>query len=61
MPDVPVVTTAVMVVGETTVNEAAGVPPKLTAVAPVKPTPVMTTVESFPAVLGLNEVIAGGR
>ncbi len=35
-PDAPAPNTAVMRVAETTVNEAAAVPPKLTAVAPVK-------------------------
>nr|WP_218003060.1 hypothetical protein [Nocardia asiatica] len=31
-------------VSELTVNEVAGVAPKFTAVAPVRPVPVMTTV-----------------
>ena len=49
-----------MVVDDTTLKEAAGTPPKLTAVAPVKLVPVMTMVESVPAVVGLNEVMVGG-
>ncbi len=36
--------TAVICVEELTVNEVAGVPPKLTAVAPVRFVPVSTTV-----------------
>jgi hypothetical protein len=36
--------TAVIWVAELTVNEVAGVPPKLTAVAPVRFVPVRTTV-----------------
>ena len=44
IPVVPLATTAVMLVALTTVKEAAGVPPKLTAVAPVKSVPVMVTV-----------------
>nr|WP_280295040.1 hypothetical protein [Nocardia abscessus] len=46
---------------ELTVNEAAGVAPKFTAVAPVSPVPVMTTV--VPPVtgptLGTTVVMAG--
>ena len=44
-PVEPEPTTAVMVVGFTTVNEDAAVPPKLTVVAPVKLVPVMVTVD----------------
>ena len=43
-PELPLATTAVMVVLLTTLNEVAAVPPKLTAVAPVKLVPVMVTV-----------------
>ena len=43
LPVAPVPTTAVIVVALTTVNEAAAVPPKLTAVAPVKLVPVIVT------------------
>ncbi len=42
VPDAPGV--AVIDVALTTVNEVAAVPPKLTAVAPVKLVPVMVTV-----------------
>ena len=59
LPDAPEPTTAVMVVEETTVKDVAAVPPKLTAVAPVKFVPVMVTVESVDAVVGLNEVMLG--
>ena len=44
LPVAPVPTTAVILVALTTVNEVAAVPPKLTAVAPVKSVPVMVTV-----------------
>ena len=44
LPVAPVPTTAVMLVALTTVNEEAVVPPKLTAVAPVKFVPVIVTV-----------------
>lgn len=39
-----------IVVGETTVNDVAGVEPKVTAVAEVKPVPVRVTV--FPPAVG---------
>jgi hypothetical protein len=58
-PDEPVPTVAVMLVGEFTVNEAAGVPPKLTAVAPVKSVPVMVTVVPADADVGANEETTG--
>jgi hypothetical protein len=41
MPEVPAPTLAVILVALTTVKEFAAVPPKLTAVAPVKFVPVM--------------------
>ncbi len=44
IPLVPIATTAVILVALTTVKEVAAVPPKLTAVAPVKLVPVMVTV-----------------
>ena len=59
MPEAPEPTTAVIVVENTTLKDVAGTPPKLTAVAPVKLVPVMTTVESVAAVVGLKEVIVG--
>jgi hypothetical protein len=43
-PVAPFPTTAVILVALTTVKEVAAVPPKLTAVAPVKLVPVMVTV-----------------
>ena len=56
-PVVPLGTTAVIVVEFTTVKEAAGVPPKLTAVAPVKTTPLLVTVWPVPADVGVNEAM----
>src|SRR5690349_24648293 len=41
---------AVMVVGETTVNERAAIPPKLTAVVLLKLLPVIVTTSPWPAV-----------
>ena len=41
---VPAGAIAVICVSELTVNEVAGVPPKLTAVTPVRPDPVSVTV-----------------
>jgi hypothetical protein len=58
-PEAPEPTTAVMLLGETTVKELADVPPKLTEVAPVKSLPVKVTVEPVFAVTGLIEVITG--
>jgi hypothetical protein len=59
-PEVPAATTAVMLVAETTVKEVAAVPPKLTAVAPVKSVPVTVTVVPLAALVGVKEVIVGG-
>ena len=42
-----------------TVKEAAAVPPKATAVAPVKLVPVMVTTVPAPPLLGVNEVMVG--
>jgi hypothetical protein len=50
----------VILVALTTVNEVAAVPPKLTAVAPVKFVPVIVTVCPVPAEVGLNDAIVGG-
>ena len=58
-PDVPAATTAVILVGETTVNDVAGVPPKLTAVAPVKFVPVIVTIAVVPALIGVKDDIVG--
>ncbi len=60
VPEVPVSTTAVMLVALTTLNEVAAVPPKLTAVAPVKLVPVMVTVVPKLADSGVMEVMVGG-
>ena len=43
VPEVPAPTVALMLVALTTVYVVAAVPPKLTAVAPVKFVPVMVT------------------
>ncbi|MFC9624653.1 hypothetical protein ACFTXM_33360 [Streptomyces sp. NPDC056930] len=49
----------VITVADTTVNEAEGAPPKVTAVAPVNPVPVsVTTVPAVPET-GLFVVIVG--
>ena len=56
-PDAPDFTTAVILVGDTTVNDAAGTPPKLTAVVPVKLVPVIVTVCPDAALVGLKEMI----
>ena len=60
LPVAPAPTTAVMLVALTTVNEVAAVPPRLTAVAPVKFVPVIVTVCPVPAEIGLNDAIVGG-
>ena len=60
LPVAPAPTTAVILVALTTVNEVAAVPPKLTAVAPVKFVPVIVTVCPVPAEIGLNDAIVGG-
>jgi hypothetical protein len=60
LPVAPAPITAVMEVALTTLNEVAAVPPKLTAVAPVKLVPVNVTVCPVLAEVGLKELIAGG-
>jgi hypothetical protein len=59
LPVEPAATTAVMLVELATLNEAAAVPPKLTAVAPVKFVPVIVTVVPWPAETGVKEVTVG--
>jgi hypothetical protein len=59
LPVAPVATTAVMLVELTTLNDEAAVPPKETAVAPVKLVPVMVTVVLAPADVGVKDVIVG--
>ena len=59
VPEAPAPTVALMLVALTTVNVVAAVPPKLTAVAPVKFVPViLTTCPVLPDV-GVNDVIVG--
>lgn len=59
LPDVPLPNTAVIVDASTTMNDAAAVPPKVTAVAPVKFVPLMVMVWSVEPVVGVNDVMAG--
>jgi hypothetical protein len=59
-PVEPAPTTATILVALTTLKELAAVPPKLTAVAPVKFVPVIVTVCPVPAEVGLKDVIVGG-
>ncbi len=59
VPVAPLATAAVMVVALVTVKVAAAVPPKATAVAPVKLAPLMVTTVPAPPLLGVNEVIVG--
>jgi hypothetical protein len=49
----------VILVAETTLKEVAAVPPKLTAVAPVKLVPVKVTVAPVATLVGVNEVMTG--
>ncbi len=58
-PVAPLPTVAVIEVALTTVKDAAAVPPKATAVAPVKLVPVMVTIVPVPPLLGVNEVMVG--
>ncbi len=59
LPEFPLGTFAVMLVGENTVKEVAGMPPKLTEVVPVKLVPVITTLLAIGADEGVKEVIVG--
>ena len=59
LPEVPDATTAVMLVAETTLNDVAAVPPKLTAVAPVKFVPVMVTDVPTAPLIGVKLVMVG--
>ena len=58
-PVAPLPTVAVIDVALTTVKEAAAVPPKATAVAPVKLVPLMVTIVPVPPLLGVNEAMFG--
>ena len=61
LPDVPAATTAIILVGDTTVNDVAAVPPKLTAVAPLKLVPVIVTTVATEPETGLNEEMLGKK
>jgi len=58
-PLVPLATIAVICVPELTVKLCAAVPPKDTAVAPVKLVPVITTDVPVPPDVGVKEVMVG--
>ena len=60
LPLDPIPTTAVISVLDTTVNDCAAVPPKLTPVAPLSTVPVIVTVAPCPADVGAKLVIVGG-
>ena len=58
-PEVPVPTMAIMLVDDTTLKEVAVVPPKVTAVAPVRFVPVIVTVVPASPLAGVKLVIVG--
>jgi hypothetical protein len=58
-PVAPEPTTAEILVSELTTNEETGMPPKLTAVAPLKFIPFISTVAPVAAVVGENDEISG--
>ena len=58
-PDLPDATTAIIEVGDNTLNEAASTPPKVIAVTPVKLLPVKVTWVPVVPVIGVNEFIIG--
>ena len=60
LPDAPVATCAEIVVDETTKKDVAAIPPKLTAVVPVKFVPVMVTTVPVPPTNGAKVVTEGG-
>ena len=59
LPELPAPTIAVIVVELTTVNDAAGVIPNLTAVIPVKFVPIIVTVVPLVALVGVKDVTVG--
>ena len=59
-PDAPEPIVAEILVEEITVNDVDGRPPKVTAVAPVKPVPVIFIIIPGPAIPGKKSVIVGG-
>src|SRR5215207_9390939 len=58
-PEVPLATVATMVVGDCMVNDAAGMPPKLTPVLPVKFTPVIVTCVPLAPIVGEKDKMNG--
>lgn len=59
LPEAPLPTIAVIRVGDTTLNDVAAVPPKLTEAADVKLLPVMVTVAPVVALVGAKEAMTG--
>ena len=57
VPKSPPLTTAVILVALTTVNDPAGDPPNVTDVAPVKFVPVIVTVVPVAPLVGVKDVI----
>lgn len=57
----PAATTALICVGEIIIKLAAAVPPKLTAVVPMKFVPVIVTVAAPAALVGVKLVMVGVR
>ena len=58
-PEAPVPTVAFIVEEEVTLKESAGVPPIVTAVAPVKDVPLMVRMVPCVPMVGVNEVTVG--
>src|ERR1700710_612076 len=58
-PDAPEPTLATMVLSEITTNDAAGAPPKLTDIVPVKLVPFIVTDADSPVVAGVKVLITG--
>ena len=59
LPEAPVPITAVMPVVESTTNDLAAIPPKLTSVVPLKFEPLMFTMVPLVPPIGVNEVTIG--
>ena len=59
VPEEPVPTTAEIPVAESTTKDLAAVPPKLTAVAPVKLDPLMVTILPLVPPMGVKVVTMG--
>ena len=60
LPEEPAATIAVALVDESTENEAAAVPPKLTEVILDRLLPLIVIVAPVAADKGVNELITGG-